>query len=99
MRTAKNLGALWGLAFALAATGWAQPLTLSSPPLPFGSIGANYNTNLSATGGSGNYHFAVATGNLPPGLQIQDERPFKEGIDYQQRGGLRGPCGDVVTQP
>src|SRR5260370_28161205 len=72
MSTAKNLGALWGLAFTLAATGWAQPLTLSSPPLPFGTIGANYSTNVSATGGSGNYHFAVVTGNLPPGLQIAD---------------------------
>ena len=45
-------------------------LTLSPSTLPNGSVGASYNQNITASGGSGPYTFSIAAGALPTGLTL-----------------------------
>lgn len=52
------------------------PLYISSySPLSNGRIGIDYNTNISASGGSGSYSWRLASGSLPPGLILVQEYP------------------------
>ena len=62
-----------------AATGLSGPngiaavpiVTVTTPsPLPDAGVGAAYSTTLAATGGTGPYTWALATGALPAGLSI-----------------------------
>lgn len=49
----------------------AQGLAISSlSPLPSGTLGLPYNTNLTATGGSPSYTWSLDSGTLPPGVQL-----------------------------
>ncbi len=46
-------------------------ITVAPDSLPNGIVGANYNQSLTASGGSvGEYHLAVTSGALPPGLTL-----------------------------
>lgn len=47
-------------------------LAVSNTSLPFGGLNQNYTAALTATGGTGNYGFAL-TGNVPPGLFYNNE--------------------------
>src|SRR6266849_85434 len=42
----------------------------SNSPLPYGSLGVFYTVQLTATGGGGNYQWAVVQGSLAPGLGL-----------------------------
>jgi hypothetical protein len=49
----------------------APPLEVTSgPDLPVGAVGAAYTATLAATGGTGAYHWTVASGTLPAGLAL-----------------------------
>lgn len=45
-------------------------ITVNPPTLPGGVVGATYNQTVSATGGTGSYTYAVASGALPTGLSL-----------------------------
>jgi hypothetical protein len=66
-----------GISFASANT---AALTVNAPvaitttsPLPTGTVGANYAITLAATGGSGQYAWAVSIGALPAGLSLNPD--------------------------
>ena len=46
------------------------PLTISTSSLPGAAVGIPYQQPLSASGGSGNYSWTIASGALPPGLAL-----------------------------
>jgi len=46
------------------------PFAISPSFLPNGSVGTSYSQNLSASGGTAPYIFAVSDGSLPPGLTL-----------------------------
>jgi hypothetical protein len=46
------------------------PLALSTAPLPVDTAGWSYSVPIQASGGSGHYNFALASGSLPAGLQL-----------------------------
>ncbi len=48
----------------------ANTLTISPAALSSGTAGNFYSQSLTATGGSGNYNFSVASGSLPAGLSL-----------------------------
>ncbi len=48
----------------------AASLTLSPATVPGGTLSSPYSATLTATGGSGNYTFAVTSGSLPSGLAL-----------------------------
>ncbi len=48
----------------------APTITITPPTLPTVSAGVVYNQNLTATGGSGTYTYAVTAGALPPGVSL-----------------------------
>ena len=52
------------------ADGKAPALTLNPTSLSNGAIGQAYSQTISAAGGAAPYTFAVAAGNLPPGLAL-----------------------------
>ena len=43
-----------------------------TPALPGATAGQSYSATISATGGSGNYRFALTSGSLPRGLSLSD---------------------------
>ncbi len=45
-------------------------ITVNPPTLPLGIVGAPYSQNITASGGSAPYTFALSTGQLPPGLVL-----------------------------
>jgi fibronectin type 3 domain-containing protein len=45
-------------------------ITISPSTLPSGTVNAAYSQTLTASGGTGPYHFALASGTLPPGLTL-----------------------------
>src|SRR5262249_51879437 len=45
-------------------------ITISPQALPNGVVGSAYNQTINATPAGGNYSFAVTSGNLPPGLSL-----------------------------
>jgi uncharacterized protein (TIGR03437 family) len=45
-------------------------LTITTTSLPNGTVGQNYTSTLSATGGTTPYSYALLSGNLPPGLNL-----------------------------
>ena len=47
-------------------------LITTSSPLPAGAVGSGYEALIYATGGSGNYGWAMTGGSLPPGLNFRD---------------------------
>ncbi|WP_187143431.1 beta strand repeat-containing protein [Terriglobus albidus] len=47
-----------------------SPITITSRSLPRGTVGAEYSTQLSATGGSSSYSWAASSGSLPTGLTL-----------------------------
>jgi hypothetical protein len=47
---------------------YLAPLALSPASLSAGTANQSYSVSLGASGGSGNYSFALASGSLPPGL-------------------------------
>jgi hypothetical protein len=47
-----------------------QPLVISSPTLPDGTVGSSYNAIIGASGGSIPYSITVTDGALPPGLEL-----------------------------
>jgi hypothetical protein len=48
----------------------APPTILTTSPLPFGTVGANYSLTLSAANGAAPYSWLLASGSLPPGLAL-----------------------------
>jgi hypothetical protein len=48
-------------------------ITIQSEQLPAGISGVNYNTKLSATGGTEPYNFSLPGGNLPSGLSLSGD--------------------------
>jgi surface protein len=70
---------LFSLAAALAvlscsghdtSTNPIPSLTITTTSLPNGILGEAYSTTLAATGGDGNYSWAVSSGSLPAGLSL-----------------------------
>jgi len=58
-----------GVVFTVVA-----PVQLITPsPLPSGTVGQGYNQTISASGGSGTYAFALASGTLPAGLTLASD--------------------------
>jgi uncharacterized protein (TIGR03437 family) len=51
---------------------FAQNLTISTSGLPYGGLQQNYFGQLTATGGTGNYNWAIASG-LPTGLTLNSQ--------------------------
>ena len=50
-------------------------ITVAPDSLANGAVGANYSQSLIASGGSvGEYHFAVTSGALPPGITLQGDQ-------------------------
>ncbi|HEY1214071.1 MAG TPA: putative Ig domain-containing protein [Bryobacteraceae bacterium] len=47
-----------------------SPITITSRFLPHGTVGAEYSTQLSASGGSSSYSWAASSGSLPTGLTL-----------------------------
>jgi hypothetical protein len=45
-------------------------LTIMTADLPSASMNVDYSANLQASGGSGVYHWSLASGQLPPGVQL-----------------------------
>jgi hypothetical protein len=50
--------------------GGAEPLSAYDPPLPTGITGTPYSQSLSASGGLRPYVWSMASGSLPPGLNV-----------------------------
>ncbi|MGF6418916.1 outer membrane autotransporter protein [Stenotrophomonas sp. AN71] len=48
----------------------APTITINPTTLPNASAGTAYNQNLTATGGTGTYTYALAAGTLPPGITL-----------------------------
>jgi hypothetical protein len=61
-------GATASKAFALPVN--VPPVITTNSPLPTGTVGVNYLQALTATGGSGQYTWAVSAGALPAGLAL-----------------------------
>ncbi|MEP7366680.1 MAG: putative Ig domain-containing protein [Acidobacteriota bacterium] len=60
---------LGALCFALQAPVWAQNFAITTPcPLPQGTVGVNYETQLETANGKSPVQFAYLEGLLPPGL-------------------------------
>ena len=55
---------------AMAYTLSVPPVTPAPGTLPAATLGAAYNQNITASGGSGPYTFAVTVGSLPAGLSL-----------------------------
>ncbi len=49
-----------------------QPLTVNPTSLPAGAVATYYDKSLTATGGIAPYTWAVAEGDLPPGLTLEE---------------------------
>jgi hypothetical protein len=54
----------------VTATGASEPLQISTSSLAPANTGEPYSASLVATGGSGPYHWNIASGSLPGGLQV-----------------------------
>lgn len=48
----------------------AAPVDITTTSLPGGTIGSSYSQTVAATGGTGSYTFALASGSLPAGLSL-----------------------------
>jgi hypothetical protein len=48
-------------------------ITLTSPPLPNGTLGVPYSTTITASGGTAPYTFAVSVGSTPPGITLASD--------------------------
>ncbi len=48
----------------------APPITLAPATLADGQVGVGYSVQFNATGGNGNYTYALTSGVLPPGLRL-----------------------------
>lgn len=60
-----------GGSFSLTITAAPAPVTIvTASPLPAGTQGSAYSTQLAATGGVPGYTWALTVGSLPPGLSI-----------------------------
>jgi uncharacterized protein YhjY with autotransporter beta-barrel domain len=46
------------------------PLTINPASLPAGQVGTGYSQTVTASGGNGNYSYAVVSGSLPSGLSL-----------------------------
>ena len=51
----------------------SDPLTISTTSLPLGNYGVEYEAQLSASGGSGDYEFSLAKGKMPTGLTLHSD--------------------------
>lgn len=51
---------------------FCQTITLNPASLPSATVGANYNQQLTATGGTAPYIFELFAGSLPPGLTLSN---------------------------
>lgn len=59
------------LALAMAASAQTPPLTITTTsPLLAGDVGSSYQIILSASGGTGEYSWAVTAGSLPAGISL-----------------------------
>jgi hypothetical protein len=65
----KNASLKGSQAYTLAVNP-ASSLAVSPPTIPSATANSAYSATLSATGGSGNYTFAVTSGSLPAGLSL-----------------------------
>ena len=48
----------------------ADPLTITTPSLPMGTVGIHYSASLAATGGAPPYTWNIIAGSLPSGLDV-----------------------------
>jgi hypothetical protein len=48
----------------------AAQLTVTNNTLPFGGVNQQYSVQLTASGGSGSYTWAITGGSPPPGVQL-----------------------------
>ncbi len=55
---------------SVTVTAPAPPLSLSCPSGATGTVGSAYSSSVAASGGTGPYTFALASGALPPGLTL-----------------------------
>ena len=51
----------------------SDPLTISTTSLPLGNYGVEYEAQLSASGGSGDYKFSLAKGKMPTGFTLHSD--------------------------
>src|SRR5271165_4661239 len=56
------------------------PLSITTTSLPSGTLDYNYSTTLGATGGITPYAWSVASGNLPPGLNLDSNSGVISGM-------------------
>ena len=69
--TEMRLASLLAISFLMLAgilSAGTLPVSITTQSLPFGAVDGTYNAQMSATGGTGGYQWAVTQGNLPPGL-------------------------------
>ena len=50
-----------------------DPLEITTTALPLASVEVAYSAGIDAEGGDGGYHWELASGNLPPGLELSVE--------------------------
>ena len=72
--TATELGGTWanGTRNYTLVIAEAPVIAISPENLPDGRVGAAYDTDLTASGGTGPYNFTVTTGALPAGLTLSN---------------------------
>ncbi len=63
-----------------------RQLVITSSTMPNGAVNAPYNNNVTATGGSGTYTWAIISGDLPPGLSLNTTTSFISGTPVQPFG-------------
>jgi hypothetical protein len=62
-----------GKIYAISSGGALPPLSFGVATLPAAEVGVAYNANLNINGGSPPYNVSLATGVLPPGLNLLSE--------------------------
>jgi len=58
------------MTYNIQVSGVVDPLTITTPVLPAGGVGINYNQNLAYSGGTGVVNWSLASGTLPPGVAV-----------------------------
>jgi hypothetical protein len=91
------------LLLLMAAPAWAD-VTITTTSLPDGTLGAPYSASLSLSGGRPFYRWVVSSGNLPPGLSLDQLAGTIRGIPgaagtFNFRMRVTDAAGDSDTQP
>jgi len=72
--------AILGVLFIGVAAPLFAQVTVTNTSLPFGSLGANYSAQLTATPAGQTYQWSIVVGNLPAGLNLDAQKGVIAGI-------------------